>query len=136
MLRFRDTSTLVPLSPALQKPWANVRPYYHTTLLVGQPAGSSRKGARNMRQAVGMGMYGRRVNLSHPTAVSSRSPWGAPACANVQTVKMSKGEKTSNAKKRPRLLPGLAVRDGFMRHPFDLEFGVRTSGQIGRASCR
>jgi SAM-dependent methyltransferase len=45
-------------------------------------------------------------------------------------VKMRKGEKTSNAKKRPRLLPGLAVRDGFMRHPFDLEFGVRTSGLV------
>ncbi len=34
------------------------------------------------------------------------------------------------AKKRPRLLPGLAVKDGFMRHPFDLEFGVRTSGLV------
>jgi SAM-dependent methyltransferase len=27
-------------------------------------------------------------------------------------------------------LPGLAVKDGFMRHPFDLEFGVRTSGLV------
>jgi len=34
------------------------------------------------------------------------------------------------AKGARRLLPGLAVRDGFMRHPFDLEFGVRTSGLI------
>ena len=34
------------------------------------------------------------------------------------------------AKKRPRLLPGLAVKDGFMRHPFDLEFEVRTSGLV------
>jgi SAM-dependent methyltransferase len=33
-------------------------------------------------------------------------------------------------KKRPRLLPGLAVGDGYMRHPFDLEFGVRTSGLV------
>lgn len=32
--------------------------------------------------------------------------------------------------KKPRLLPGLAVKDGFMRHPFDLEFGVRTSGLV------
>jgi SAM-dependent methyltransferase len=32
--------------------------------------------------------------------------------------------------KGPRLLPGLAVKDGFTRHPFDLEFGVRTSGLI------
>jgi len=29
-----------------------------------------------------------------------------------------------------RRLPGLSVRDGFVRHPFDLEFGVRTSGLI------
>ena len=29
-----------------------------------------------------------------------------------------------------RLLPGLAVGDGYTRHPFDLEFGVRTSGLI------
>lgn len=54
----------------------------------------------------------------------------------------SKGGKTSiankpesakqaiRAKKMPRLLPGLAVKDGFMRHPFDLEFGVRTSGLV------
>jgi SAM-dependent methyltransferase len=36
--------------------------------------------------------------------------------------------KTKTAK--PRLLPGLAARDGLIRHPFDLEFGVRTSGLI------
>lgn len=29
-----------------------------------------------------------------------------------------------------RLLPGLSVKDGFTRHPFDLEFGVRTSGLV------
>lgn len=28
------------------------------------------------------------------------------------------------------MLPGLSVRDGLVRHPFDLEFGVRTSGLI------
>ena len=27
-------------------------------------------------------------------------------------------------------LPGLTVRDGFMRHPFDTEYGVRTSGLV------
>jgi hypothetical protein len=27
-------------------------------------------------------------------------------------------------------LPGLAVEDGLIRHPFDLEFGVRTSGLV------
>lgn len=31
---------------------------------------------------------------------------------------------------RRRRLPGLAVKDGLIRHPFDLEFGVRTSGLI------
>jgi hypothetical protein len=29
-----------------------------------------------------------------------------------------------------RILPGLAAKDGLIRHPFDLEFGVRTSGLI------
>jgi SAM-dependent methyltransferase len=33
-------------------------------------------------------------------------------------------------KGKPRLLPGLAVADGFMRHPFDAEHGVRTSGLV------
>lgn len=33
-------------------------------------------------------------------------------------------------KARPRLLPGLSVSDGFIRHPFDLESGVRTSGLV------
>jgi len=45
-------------------------------------------------------------------------------------VNTSNAEKTGTAKKRSRLLPGLAVKDGFMRHPFDLEFGVRTSGLV------
>lgn len=35
-----------------------------------------------------------------------------------------------NSKKQSRLLPGLAVADGFTRHPFDIENGVRTSGLI------
>ena len=38
-----------------------------------------------------------------------------------------KAEKKTS---KPRLLPGLAVKDGLIRHPFDLEFGVRTSGLI------
>jgi SAM-dependent methyltransferase len=33
-------------------------------------------------------------------------------------------------KATPRLLPGLAAKDGLIRHPFDLEFGARTSGLI------
>lgn len=36
----------------------------------------------------------------------------------------------ANQKNQPRLLPGLAVADGFTRHPFDVENGVRTSGLI------
>ncbi len=31
---------------------------------------------------------------------------------------------------RRRMLPGLRVKDGFMRHPFDAEFGVQTSGLV------
>ena len=50
--------------------------------------------------------------------------------ANVQTVNTSDTKKAGSAKKKARLLPGLAVKDGYMRHPFDLEFGVRTSGLV------
>ena len=39
-------------------------------------------------------------------------------------------ERSGKGRKPPRLLPGLAVKDGFIRHPFDLEFGVRTSGLV------
>ncbi len=31
---------------------------------------------------------------------------------------------------RRRMLPGLRVKDGFLRHPFDLEFGTQTSGLV------
>ena len=31
---------------------------------------------------------------------------------------------------RARRLPGLTVKDGFMRHPFDIEHGVQTSGLV------
>ncbi len=40
------------------------------------------------------------------------------------------GAKSRANRRKPRLLPGLAVADGFMRHPFDVENGVRTSGLI------
>ena len=36
----------------------------------------------------------------------------------------------AEGRKRPRLLPGLTVGDGLMRHPFDIENGVRTSGLV------
>ena len=38
--------------------------------------------------------------------------------------------KGETKKANPRLLPGLAVKNGLIRHPFDLEFGVRTSGLV------
>ncbi|MGD0890921.1 MAG: class I SAM-dependent methyltransferase [Terracidiphilus sp.] len=42
---------------------------------------------------------------------------------------MKTSEKANKAA-RARLLPGLSVKDGLTRHPFDLEFGVRTSGLV------
>lgn len=36
----------------------------------------------------------------------------------------------AGGKRRRRLLPGLAVGDGYTRHPFDVENGVRTSGLV------
>jgi hypothetical protein len=36
---------------------------------------------------------------------------------------------SSNVNK-PRRLKGLAVKDGLVRHPFDLQYGVRTSGLV------
>jgi len=37
---------------------------------------------------------------------------------------------TTGTNARRRLLPGLKVGEGFTRHPFDGEFGVRTSGLV------
>lgn len=42
----------------------------------------------------------------------------------------ARGQGREAAKSGRRLLPGLKVGEGFTRHPFDLEFGVRTSGLI------
>lgn len=36
----------------------------------------------------------------------------------------------SSSRKKRRMLQGLAVKDGLVRHPFDLEFDVRTSGLV------
>jgi SAM-dependent methyltransferase len=36
----------------------------------------------------------------------------------------------TSARNKRRILKGLAVKDGLVRHPFDLEFGVRTSGLV------
>jgi len=51
------------------------------------------------------------------------------ACAKVQTVKAEVKDKGA-VKKTGRTLPGLSVRDGYTVHPFDVQFGVRTSGLI------
>jgi SAM-dependent methyltransferase len=48
----------------------------------------------------------------------------------VLSLKDGKAMKAAERKGSPRLLPGLAVADGYTRHPFDLEFGVKTSGLI------
>jgi hypothetical protein len=39
-------------------------------------------------------------------------------------------ERSTGTTKKRRLLKGLAVKDGLVRHPFDLEYGVRTSGLV------
>jgi len=50
----------------------------------------------------------------------------------VNSGAIAEAQKPSKEReKRHRLtLPGLAVKDGLVRHPFDLEFGVRTSGLV------
>jgi predicted RNA methylase len=46
-------------------------------------------------------------------------------------VEISNGQADGGAvKTKTRMLPGMKVGDGFTRHPFDVEFGVRTSGLI------
>jgi predicted RNA methylase len=37
---------------------------------------------------------------------------------------------TKSSRKARRILPGLAPKSGLIRHPFDLEYGVRTSGLV------
>jgi predicted RNA methylase len=53
----------------------------------------------------------------------------AACCAKVQTVKADHARR-GKQENRKRLLPGLAVADGFIRHPFDAANAVRTSGLI------
>lgn len=48
----------------------------------------------------------------------------------MQGAAKTAGKSGSKKPAARRLLPGLAVRDGYIRHPFDLEFGVRTSGLV------
>jgi SAM-dependent methyltransferase len=46
------------------------------------------------------------------------------------SVEARNKSKAKQARSGRRLLPGLAKKDGLIRHPFDLEFGVRTSGLV------
>jgi SAM-dependent methyltransferase len=49
----------------------------------------------------------------------------------VAVGKKEKVGQTAGAQAtKPRLLKGLSVKDGLVRHPFDLEYGVRTSGLV------
>ena len=51
--------------------------------------------------------------------------------SSVKAETAVRGEGIAHGgRKRRRLLPGLAVGDGFTRHPFDVENGVRTSGLV------
>jgi hypothetical protein len=43
---------------------------------------------------------------------------------------VSVGAKAESQRTKTHLLPGLSKKDGLIRHPFDLEFGVRTSGLV------
>lgn len=46
-------------------------------------------------------------------------------------VQAQDGARSANSTVRQRRrLPGLTARDGLIRHPFDLEYGVRTSGLV------
>jgi SAM-dependent methyltransferase len=45
-------------------------------------------------------------------------------------VQRSEETQTGATQSKRRRLKGLTVRDGLIRHPFDLEFGVRTSGLV------
>jgi SAM-dependent methyltransferase len=56
---------------------------------------------------------------------------GPVACAKVQTVKASAKETSSRGETETRRrLPGLTVKHGLTKHPFDLKFGVKTSGLV------
>ena len=69
------------------------------------------------------------LSLARKGPALNKPAW--PVYANVQTVKVEiKASPNAAAKPRRRLLPGLSVKDGFTPHPFDAEFGVRTSGLV------
>ena len=72
------------------------------------------------------------VKFAEPYKFSGRGALSSAGLhAKVQSVSSNAKKEPSVGEKRPRrLLPGLAVRDGLIRHPFDIEFGVRTSGLV------
>ena len=44
--------------------------------------------------------------------------------------------KAKKKSAKPRLLPGLAVKDGLIRHPFDLKFGnLDRAGDFGQKNA-
>ena len=48
----------------------------------------------------------------------------------MKSSHLEPGRKAALTRQPRRLLPGLAIADGFMRHPFDIANGVRTSGLV------
>jgi hypothetical protein len=54
----------------------------------------------------------------------------------VSTKQVKAAKSTKSGKPAPRQLPGLSVQDGFIQHPFDAKFGVRTSGLIAGRHLR
>ena len=48
----------------------------------------------------------------------------------MPTKQIERGGSTRGTKTPTSSLPGLTKRDGLIRHPFDIEFGVRTSGLV------
>ena len=55
--------------------------------------------------------------------------WAGKAATYGKVQSVTAGERKESETAR-RLLPGLSVKDGFTRHPFDVEFGVSTSGLV------
>lgn len=54
----------------------------------------------------------------------------------MQGKRVEAGQATRSGKPGQHRLPGLTVRDGYIRHPFDIEFGVRTSGLVAGRHLR
>jgi len=75
------------------------------------------------------------VNLAFLLPDASRhrfiaTPHQRAYCAKVQSVNAAGAARTELQRANARFLPGLSVKNGLIRHPFDLEFGVRTSGLV------